>query len=147
MHVTYIQPISLPFMIRMEISNHYVPSYYIACNRDELCMNSNTIKSPKHAAHGVLRNRPTLSIGTERLAAAPLACSWGPSPSTRQVPGSSPGPGGRAARAFFSTLPSFLLGDFFRTFPTNPTKVLGLFATCMFGYKEFKILVDCNRFY
>ena len=51
----------------------------------------------------VLRNRPTLIIGTERLAClnSPLACSGGPSPSTRQVPGSSPGSGGRAARAFF----------------------------------------------
>ena len=36
-----------------------------------------------------------------------MACSWGPSPSTRQVPGSSPGPGGRAARAF-SLHPPFL---------------------------------------
>ena len=77
----------------------------------------------------VLRNRPTLIIGTERLAClnSPLACSGGPSPSTRQVPGSSPGSGGRAARAFFSTLPSFLLPEiFFRTFPTDPAKVLGL---------------------
>ena len=58
----------------------------------------------------VLRNRPTLSIGTERLACLnnPMAWSWGPLPSTRQVPDSSPGPGGRAARTFFSTLPSFL---------------------------------------
>ena len=59
---------------------------------------------------------------------APLACSGGPSPSTRQVPGSSPGSGGRAARAFFLH-PPFLppSGDsFFRTFPTNPAKVLGL---------------------
>ena len=39
----------------------------------------------------------------------------------RQVPGSSPGSGGRAVRAYFSTLPSS-----FRTFPTNPAKVLGL---------------------
>ena len=57
-----------------------------------------------------------------------MACSWRPSPSTRQVPGSSPGSGGRAARAFFLP-PPFLppSGDsFFRTFPTNPAKVLGL---------------------
>ena len=53
-----------------------------------------------------------------------MACSWGPSPSARQVPGSSPGPGGRAARAFFLH-PPFLppSGDsFFRTFPTKPVK-------------------------
>ena len=83
----------------------------------------------------VLRNWPTLIIGTERLAfqTAPLACSGGPSPSTRQVPGSSPGSGGRAVLRvlFFSTLPSFLLPEihFFRTFPTNPAKVLGLLYT------------------
>ena len=48
----------------------------------------------------------------------------------RQVPGSSPGSGGRAARAFFLH-PPFLppSGDsFFRTFPTNPAKVLGLYG-------------------
>ena len=57
-----------------------------------------------------------------------MACSLGPSPSTRQVPGSSPGPGGRAACAFFLH-PPFLppSGDsFFRTFPTQPTVRLGL---------------------
>ena len=48
------------------------------------------------------------------------------SPSTRQAPGSSPRPGGRPASAFFSTLPSFLLREFFRTFPTKSTKVLRL---------------------
>ena len=74
----------------------------------------------QHTQHVVLRNRPTLSIGTESLLVetTPVACSWGPSPSTRQVPGSSPGPGGRAARAFFLH-PHFLppSGDsFFRTF-------------------------------
>ena len=61
-----------------------------------------------------------------------MACSWGPSPSTQQVPGSSPSPLPRhAAHAFFSTLPPFLppSGEVsFCTFPTNPTKVLGL--TC-----------------
>ena len=78
----------------------------------------------------VLRNRPTLSIGTEMLTClnSPLVCSPGPLPSKQQVPGSSPGPGGRAARAFFLH-PPFLppSGDSFsRTFPTKPTKVLGL---------------------
>ena len=77
-----------------------------------------------------------------------MACSWRPSPSTRQVPGSSPGSGGRAARAFFSPLPSFLLPEivFFRTFPTNPAKVLGLLYTTGMVYnnpntiKSYKIL-------
>ena len=74
----------------------------------------------------VLCNRPTLSIGTERLAClnSPSACSWGPSPSTRQVPGSSPGSGGRAARSFFLH-PPFLppSGDsFFVPYPHQPRK-------------------------
>ena len=76
----------------------------------------------------VLRNRPTLSVGTERLAClnSPLACSPGPSPSTRQVLGSSPGPGRRAARAFFlhpPFLPSSFRRFFFRTFPTTHKSV------------------------
>ena len=61
-----------------------------------------------------------------------MACSWAPSPSTWQVPSSSPGPGRRAACAFFSTLPSFLL--FFCTFPTKPMKVLGLLYTTGWVY-------------
>ena len=66
--------------------------------------------------HMVLRNRPTLSIGTERL-----ACLNSP-------PGVQLGTLAYAAGPGFSTLPSFLLPEiaFFRTFPTNPTKVLGL---------------------
>ena len=84
----------------------------------------------QNTQHVVLRNRPTLPLGAERLAClnSPPTCSWGPSPSTRQVPGSSPGPGGRTARAFFLH-PPFLypLGDsFFRTFPTKPVVRLGL---------------------
>ena len=87
----------------------------------------------------VLRNRPTLSIGMERL-----ACS----PSTRQVPSSSPRSSGRAAHAFFLH-PPFLppSGDsFFCTFPTKPTKVLGLLYTTGWVYynpntiKFYKIL-------
>ena len=88
----------------------------------------------------VLRNRPTLSIGTERLAClACLACSPGPSPSTRQVPGSSPGSGARAACAFFLH-PPFLppAGEsFFCTFPTKPMKVFGL------NFKQFR---SCHLF-
>ena len=96
-------------------------------------LNPNTIKSYKsyknylqNTQHMVLCNRPTLIIGTERLAClnSPLACSRGPSPSTRQVPGLSPVSGGRAARAFFSTLPSFLLPEivFFTPSPPTPQK-------------------------
>ena len=65
-----------------------------------------------------------------------MACSWGPSPSTRQVPGSSPGL--RATCAFLH--PPFLppSGDsVFRTFPTKPTKVLGLLYTT--GWVYYKI--------
>ena len=78
--------------------------------------------------HMVLHNRPTLSMGTERLAclnSPPLACSWRPSPSTRQVPGSSPGSGGcaAAARAFFLH-PPFLppSGELFSHLPHQPHK-------------------------
>ena len=86
----------------------------------------------------VLLNRPTLTIGTERFAClnSTLACSWGPSPSTRQVRGSNPGPSRRVL--FSSTLPSFLLREivFFRTFPTNPAKVLGLLYTTGLVYNN-----------
>ena len=57
-----------------------------------------------------------------------MACSWGPSPSMRQVPGSSPGPGGSAASTFFLH-PPFLppSGDSsFHTFPTQLAVRLGL---------------------
>ena len=45
----------------------------------------------------------------------------------------APGPAGVLRTLFFSTLPSFLppSGDsFIRTFPTKPTKVLGLWKNC-----------------
>ena len=103
--------------------------------------NPNTIKSykilqklsPKHAAHGVAQSiYPIYRHGKACLSKQPPWRAAGdPSPSTRQVPGSSPGSGGRAACAFFLH-PPFLppSGDsFFRTFPTNPTKVLGLLYT------------------
>ena len=57
-----------------------------------------------------------------------MACSWGPSASTRQVPGLSPGHGGGAVRTFFLH-PPFLppSGDsFFCTFPTKAAVRLGL---------------------
>ena len=108
----------------------------IHCNNIK-CYNPNSIGSYKivqnylqNTQHVVLRNRPTLSMGTERLACLnnPVACSWGPSPSTRQVLGSSPGPGGRAACAFFLHPPFFPpSGDsFFSHLPTQPTVRLGL---------------------
>ena len=122
-------------------------------------INPNTIKSykilqklsPKYAAHGVAQS--TYPNYRHRKACLskqppPLACSGGPSPSMRQVSGSSPGSGGRAARAFFLH-PPFLppSGDsFFPTFPTNPAKVLGLLYTTSMVYnnpntiKSYKIL-------
>ena len=81
--------------------------------------------SPKHSAHGVAQSTyPNYRHGKACLSKQPpLACSWGPSPTTRQVPGSSPGSGGRAARAFFSTLPSFLLPEIvFSHLPHQPRK-------------------------
>ena len=91
----------------------------------------NTIKSYKNhlqnTQHMVLHNQPTLSMGTERLACLnsppPPACSWGPSLSRWQVPGSSPGPRRCAARAFFLH-PPFLppWGDFFAPSPPTPQK-------------------------
>ena len=113
-----------------------------------LSYSPNTIKSPKHAAHGVAQSPyPIYRDGKACFSKQPLACSPGPSPSTRQVPGSSPGPGGCAARAFFSTLPLSSFGRvFFRTFPTQPTTVLGLLYTTGWVYynpntiKSYKIL-------
>ena len=75
----------------------------------------------------VLRNRPTLSIGTERLACL-NSPPWRAAGDPRLARGRSRvwAPGS----AFFLH-PPFLppSGDsFFRTFPTNPAKVLGLMA-------------------
>ena len=74
-------------------------------------------------------------------------CSPGPSPSTRQVPGSSPGPAGVLRALFFSPPSLPPSGDrFFCTFPTKPTKVLGLLYTTGWVYynpntiKSYKIL-------
>ena len=87
--------------------------------------NPNTIKSYKNylqnTQHMVLRNRPTLSIGTERLACLNSAPGVQPRTlaySTRQVPGSSPGPGWRVARAF-DLHPPFLSPS-----PPNPRKMI-----------------------
>ena len=98
-------------------------------------INPNTIKSYKNylqnTQHMVLRNRPTLIIGTERLACL-NSPTWHAAGDPRLAHGRSrvraPGPAGALRVLFFSTLPSFLLPEisFFRTFPTNPAKVLGL---------------------
>ena len=93
-----------------------------------LCPTKSRKNYLQNTQHVVLRNRPTLSIGTERLACLnnPHGMQLGPSPSTRQVPSSSPGPGGRAASFLHPPFLPPLWGSFFCTFPTKPTKVLGL---------------------
>ena len=109
--------------------------------------NPNTMKSYKNylqnTQHVVFHNRPTLSIGTERLACLnnPHGMQLGPSSSTRQIPGSRPGRGGSAARAFFLH-PPFLPPtgvSFFRTFPTKPVKVLGLLYPTGWVYYNWMI--------
>ena len=100
--------------------------------------NPNTIKSykilqklsPKHAAHGVaLSTYPNYRHGKACLSKQP---PWRAAGDPRLARGRSrvraPGPAGALRALFFSTLPSFLLPEivFFRTFPTNPAKVLGL---------------------
>ena len=102
-------------------------------------LNPNTIKSYKilqnylqNTQHMVLRNHPTLSIGTERLAYKSKQLPWRAALDPRLARGKSrvptPCPVGALRSLFFSTLPSFLLREivFFRTFPTKPMKVLGL---------------------
>ena len=100
-----------------------------------LTNNPNTIKSYKNylqnMQHMVLRNRPTISIGTERLACLIKQPPWHAAPDPRLARGRSrvraPGPAGALCALFFSTLPGhppFLppWGDsFIRTFPTKPT--------------------------
>ena len=78
----------------------------------------------------VLRNRPTLIIGTERLAClnSPPGVQLGTLAYHAAGPGFEPRVR-RACCARFFLHPPFLppSGDsFFRTFPTNPAKVLGL---------------------
>ena len=80
----------------------------------------------------VLRNRPTLSIGTGSKACLSKQPPWRAAGDPRLAYGRSrvraPGPAGGLRAFFSSTLPSFLLREIvcFRTFPTNPAKVLGL---------------------
>ena len=109
--------------------------------------NPNTIKSykisqklsPKHAAHGVAQSAyPNYRHGKACLSKQP---PWRAAGDPRLARGRSrvraPGPAG-ALRAFFLR-PPFLppSGDsFFRTFPTNPAKVLGLLYTTSMVYNN-----------
>ena len=102
-------------------------------------INPNTIKSykilqklsPKHAAHGVAQSTyPNYRHGKACLSEQP---PWRAAGDPRLARGRSrvraPGPAG-ALRALFFLPPPFLSpsGDsFFRTFPTSPAKVLGLY--------------------
>ena len=86
--------------------------------------------SPKHAARGVAQSPyPIYRHGKACLSKQP---PWRAAGDPRLAHGRSrvraPGPAGALCALFFSTLPSFLLREivFFRTFPTKPTKVLGL---------------------
>ena len=84
--------------------------------------------SPKQAAHGVVQSPyPIYRHGKACLSKQP---PWRASLDPRLARGRSrvwaPGPAG-ALRTFFSPLSLPPSGDsFFRTFPTKPTKVLGL---------------------
>ena len=110
--------------------------------------NPNTIKSykisqklsPKHAAHGVAQSTyPNYRHGKACLSKQP---PWRAAGDPRLARGRSrvraPGPAGALRALFFSTLPSFLLPEifFFRTFPTNPAKVLGLLYTTSMVYNN-----------
>ena len=98
--------------------------------------------SPKHAARGVAQSPyPIYRHGVACLSKQP---PWRAAGDPRLARGRSrvraPGPAGALRALFFSTLPSFLLREtvFFRTFPTKPTKVLGLtillLNTCYFFF-------------
>ena len=107
--------------------------------------NPNTIKSykilqklsPKHAAHGVAQSTyPNYRHGKACLSKQP---PWRAAGDPRLARSRSrvraPGPAGALRALFFP--PPFLppSGDsFFRTFPTNPAKVLGLMSIfCQFS--------------
>ena len=107
------------------------------CNNNSY--NPNTIKfykilqklSPKHAVHGVAQSTYPRHGKACLSKQFPLACSWDPRLARGRSRVRAPGPAGALRALFFSTLPSFLLREiiFFRTFPTNPAKVLGLLYT------------------
>ena len=121
-----------------------------------MCLiNPNTIKSykilqklyPKHAAHGVAQSTyPNYRHGKACLSKQPPP-PWRAARDPRLARGRS-----RVARAFFLQ-PPFLppSGDsFFRTFPTNPAKVLGLLYITGMVYdnpntiKSYKILQELS---
>ena len=116
--------------------------------------NPNTIKSDKNHLQNMqhmVRNRPTLSIGTERLAYL-NSPPWRAAPDPRLARGRyrvrAPGPAGALSALFFSTLPSFLppSGDtFFRTFPTKPTKVIGLSNASLFTHFSYGYLIEVRQ--
>ena len=138
-------------------------------NLQKLCINTsilptinpNTIKSykilqklsPKHAAHGVVQSTyPIFRHGKDCLSKQP---PWRAAGDPRLARGRSRfEPQAWRARCvrFFSppSLPSFFLREivFFRTFPTNPTKVLGLlhYFFCQFldDKSEETICTICN---
>ena len=81
----------------------------------------------QNTQHVVLRNRPTLSIGTERLACLnnpPWRAAGDPRLARGRSRARAPGPAGALRALFFSTLPSFLLREivFFAPSPPNPRK-------------------------
>ena len=90
--------------------------------------------SPKHAASGVAQSPyPIYRHGKACLSKQP---PWRAAGDPRLARGRSRvralGQAGTLRALFFSTLPSFLPREivFFRTFPTKPTKVLGLVYNC-----------------
>ena len=90
--------------------------------------NPNTIKSYKNCLqntqHMVLRNRPTISVGTERLACLNSPPPWRAAGDPLLARGrsrvQSPAPTGALRALFFSTLPSFLRQIVFFA-PSPPT--------------------------
>ena len=108
--------------------------------------------SPKHAAHGVAQSTyPICRRGKACLSKQP---PWRAAGDPRLARGRSrvraPGPAGALRVLFFSTLPSFPLREisFFRTFPTNSAKVLGLTYVVLGGsYRQEDMLTDCSCFH
>ena len=135
MHIHHIGPVKYQHIGKINV-------LFLTLTTHPKAINPNTIKSyqilqklsPKHAAHGVTQSTyPIYRHGKTCLSKQP---PWRAAGDPRLARGRSrvqaPGPAGALHMLFFSTLPSFLLreiGCFFRTFPTNPAKVLGLLYT------------------